>query len=42
MTRLITVYHPDKLDKEVHGEKYQVLCEQITMELTKRLTSLKL
>ena len=42
MTRLVTVYHPDKLDKEVHGEKYYVLCEQITMELTKRLASLKL
>ena len=42
MVRLVTIYHPDKLDKEVHGEKYHVLCEQITMELTRRYTNLKM
>ena len=42
MMKLVTVYYPDKVDKEEHGEKYHVFCEQITMELTKRHNTLKL
>ena len=42
MLKLVTIYHSDKVDIGEHGEKYKVLCEQITMELTKRYNILKL
>ena len=36
MRKLVTVYHPDRVDKEKHGDKYYVLCEKVCQELTKR------
>ena len=41
LQKLIYVYHPDKVDKEKFDDKYHVLCEEISKELTKRYTHLK-
>jgi len=41
MMKLVTIYHPDRVDKTVHSSKYHVLCEEITKELTKRYNLLK-
>jgi len=34
--KLVTSYHPDRVDKEKFDDKYHVLCEEICKELTKR------
>ena len=39
--KLCTIYHPDRVDKDVHTEKYHVLCEEVTKELTCRYNNLK-
>ena len=41
MRKLVTVYHPDRVDKEKHGDKYYVLCEKVCQELTKRYECFK-
>jgi len=41
MMKLVTIYHPDRVDKTVHSSKYHVLCEEITKELTNRYNMLK-
>jgi len=41
MMKLVTIYHPDRVDKTVHSGKYHVLCEEITKELTNRYSRLK-
>lgn len=41
MMKLVTVYHPDRVDKEKQSEKYHFLCEEVTKELTQRYTQLK-
>ena len=33
LRKVISMYHPDKVDKVKHGEKYYVLCERITAQL---------
>ena len=34
--KLVIVYHPDRVDKDKQGEKYHVLCEEITSELSRK------
>ena len=41
LRKLVTIYHPDRVDKEKHGEEYHVLCEEITTELSRRYSNLK-
>ena len=41
MMRLVTIYHPDRVDKSVQGNKYHVLCEEITKALTNRYNRFK-
>jgi len=41
MMKLVTIYHPDRVDKTVHSSKYHVLCEEITKELTNRYNKFK-
>jgi len=36
LLKAILHYHPDKQDREVHGEKWAVLCEEIVKLLTPR------
>jgi len=38
---LSALYHPDKVKVDEHGEKYKVLCEEITKKINSRLGSLK-
>ena len=42
LMRLVTVYYPDRINKVTYTDKYHVLCEEITKELTKRYNQLKL
>ena len=39
--KLSAYYHPDKVDTDVHGEKYKVLCEEIAKRVNARYTRLK-
>ena len=39
--KLVVIYHPDRVDKEKLGEKYYVLCEEITAELNRRYSQYK-
>ena len=39
--RLVVIYHPDRVDKVKLGEKYHVLCEEITAELNRRYSQYK-
>ena len=39
--KLVVIYHPDRVDKAKLGEKYHVLCEEITSELNKRYSKYK-
>ena len=39
--KLVTIYHPDKVDKASQGEEYHVLCEEITSELSRRYSQYK-
>jgi len=41
MMKLVTIYHPDRVQADVHGEKYLVLCEELTKSLTYRYNCLK-
>ena len=41
MMKLVTIYHPDRVDKTIHSSKYHVLCEEITKVLTNRYNCLK-
>jgi len=41
MMKLVTIYHPDRVDRAVHSDKYHVLCEEITKELTNRYQRFK-
>ena len=34
--KMVIIYHPDRVDKTKLGEKYHVLCEEITSELNRR------
>ena len=34
--KMVIIYHPDRVDKAKLGEKYHVLCEEITSELNRR------
>lgn len=38
---LSALYHPDKVKVDEHGEKYKVLCEEISKKINSRLGSLK-
>ena len=38
---LSALYHPDKVNVETHGEKYKVLCEEISKKINKRLGCMK-
>ena len=42
LMKLVTIYHPDRVDKSVYTGKYHVLCEEITKELTRRYNCLKM
>ena len=39
--KMILVYHPDHVNKEKHGNKYFVLCEEVTKFLTSIYESMK-
>ena len=39
--KLVVIYHPDRVDKAKLGEKYHVLCEEITSELNRRYSKYK-
>jgi len=39
--KLVIIYHPDRVGKERYGDKYHVLCEEITAELNRRYSSYK-
>ncbi len=41
LTKLISAYHTDKVNKHVHGNKYFVLCEEITKALVKKCEHFK-
>jgi len=41
MMKLVTIYHPDRIQADVHGQKYLVLCEEINKDLTRRYNSIK-
>ena len=39
--KLVVIYHPDRVDKAKLGEKYHVICEEITAELNRRYSQYK-
>ena len=39
--KLVIIYHPDRVGKEKYGDKYHVLCEEITAELNRRYSCYK-
>ena len=39
--KMVIIYHPDRVDKAKLGEKYHVLCEEITTELNRRYSQYK-
>ena len=39
--KLCTIYHLDRVDKALYSEKYYVLCEEVTKELTFRYNTFK-
>ena len=39
--KLSAYYHPDRINTEVHGEKYKVLCEEIAKRVNARYTRIK-
>merc|ERR1712059_71613 len=41
LMKLVTVYHPDRVNVEKYGGKYHVLCEEICKVLTEKYTSMK-
>ena len=42
LVKALSVYHPDKVDENVHGMKWKVLCEEITKMLTNHYEGTKL
>merc|ERR1719188_116965 len=38
---LSALYHPDKVNMETHGEKYKVMCEEISKKINRRLGYMK-
>ena len=40
--KMVIIYHPDRVDKAKLGEKYHVLCEEITTELNRRYSQYKI
>ena len=41
LLKALAVYHPDKVDENVHGKKWKVLCEEITKMITFHYESTK-
>ena len=41
LRKVISLYHPDKVDRVKHGEKYYVLCERITAQLNVKYSKYK-
>ena len=41
LSKVGAYYHPDKVDASIHGEKYKVLCEEITKRVNARYSRLK-
>ena len=42
LMRMVTYYHPDKIQKEQHGMKYYVLAEEINKVLSMRYNECKM
>ena len=42
LQKMVTLYHPDRVDKDKHGMEYFVLCEEITKILNRRYNNIKL
>lgn len=42
LIKALAVYHPDKVDEEMYGKKWKVLCEEITKMLTFHYESTKI
>ena len=40
--KLSSYYHPDKVDVSIHGEKYKVLCAEITKNINTRYAEMKM
>jgi curved DNA-binding protein CbpA len=38
LQKLVILYHPDRINKEIHGIEYFVLCEEIVKILNKLYT----
>ena len=41
LMKMVTYYHPDRIQKEVHGMKYLVMCEEINKILSSRYNCMK-
>ena len=41
LRKVISLYHPDKVDRVQHGDKYYVLCERITAQLNVKYATFK-
>ena len=41
LQKMVTLYHPDRVDKDKHGMEYFVLCEEITKILNRRYNNIK-
>merc|ERR1712076_345492 len=39
--KLSWYYHPDSVDESIHGEKYKVLCGEITKVINSRICDMK-
>ena len=39
-TKVATFYHPDKINVEIHGVKYKVLCEEIVKRVFSRFSKM--
>ena len=42
LQKMVTLYHPDRVDREKHGMEYFVLCEEITKILNRQYNDIKL
>ena len=40
--KVSSYYHPDKVDVSIHGEKYKVLCAEITKNINTRYAEMKM
>ena len=41
LQKMVTLYHPDRVDRDKHGMEYFVLCEEITKILNRQYNSIK-